>query len=128
MSYIFNIPFRENNKLEQIMSDVQKDSMLNSYWKCSNIMAIDRMGYTDHGPTHVKIVANLALKLLRILIKNEIQPSIVKDYNMDNNDGEVVVVLGSIFHDLGMIVQRNDHEKYSVLIASRFLDKLLKNV
>lgn len=128
MTYVFNIPFRENNKLEHIMSDVQQDSMLNSYWKCSNVMAIDRMGYTDHGPTHVKIVANLALKLIRILIKNGIQPSIVKNYNMENNDSEVVVVLGSIFHDLGMIVQRNDHEKYSVLIASKFLDKFLKNV
>ena len=128
MSYVFNIPIRENNKLEQIMSDVQQDSVLNSFWKCSNIMAIDRMGYTDHGPTHVKIVANLALKLLRILIKNDIQPSIVKNYKMDNKDSEVVVVLGSIFHDLGMIVQRNDHEKYSVFIASRFLEKFLKNV
>ncbi|MEJ2242304.1 MAG: HD domain-containing protein [Candidatus Bathyarchaeota archaeon] len=128
MSYVFNIPFRENNKLEQIMSSIQQDSMLNSFWKCSNIMAIDRMGYTDHGPTHVKIVANLALKLLRILIKNGIRPSIVKNYKMKNNDSEVVVVLGSIFHDLGMIVQRNDHEKYSVLIALRFLDDFLKNV
>jgi len=128
MSYIFNIPFRGNNKLEQIIAKIQQDSMLNSFWKCSNIVAIDRMGYTDHGPTHVKIVANLALKLLRILIKNEVKPSIVKNYNMNNYDGEVVVVLGSIFHDLGMIVQRNDHEKYSVLLALKFLDKLLNQV
>ncbi|MGD8545700.1 MAG: HD domain-containing protein [Candidatus Bathyarchaeota archaeon] len=126
MSYVFNIPFRGNNKLEQIMESVQQDSMLNSYWKCSNIMAIDRMGYTDHGPTHVKIVANLALKLLRVLIKNGVEPSIVKNYKMTNNDSEVVVVLGSIFHDLGMIVQRNDHEKYSVLIALKFLDEYLR--
>ncbi|MEJ2272047.1 MAG: HD domain-containing protein [Candidatus Bathyarchaeota archaeon] len=110
------------------MSAVQQDSLLNGFWKCSNVMAIDRMGYTDHGPTHVKIVANLALKLLRILFKNGIEPSLVKNYDLDNNDSEVVVVLGSIFHDLGMIVQRNDHEKYSVLIALRFLDKFLKNV
>lgn len=128
MSYVFNIPFRGNNKLEQIMAKVQQDSMLNSFWKCSNIVAIDRMGYTDHGPTHVKIVANLALKLLRILIKNEVEPSIVKNYKMNNYDSEVVVVLGSIFHDLGMIVQRNDHEKYSVLLALKFLDKFLNQV
>ena len=128
MSYVFNIPFRENNKLEQIMTIIQQDSMLNSFWKCSNIMAIDRMGYTDHGPTHVKIVANLALKLLRILVKHGVQPSIVKNYKMKNSDSEVVVVLGSIFHDLGMIVQRNDHEKYGVIVALRFLEKFLNNV
>jgi metal-dependent HD superfamily phosphatase/phosphodiesterase len=128
MSYVFNIPFRGNNKLEQIMTSIQQDSMLNSFWKCSNIMAIDRMSYTDHGPTHVKIVANLALKLLRILVKKGVEPSIVKNYKMDNSDSEVVVVLGSIFHDLGMIVQRNDHEKYSVLLALEFLQKFLNKV
>jgi len=128
MSYIFNIPFRDNKKLEQIMEIIQQDSMLNSYWKCSNVMAIDRMGYTDHGPTHVKIVANLALKLLRILIKKGVEPSIVKNYKMKNTDSEVVVVLGSIFHDLGMIVQRNDHEKYGVIVALKFLENFLNQV
>ena len=47
---------------------------------------------------------------------------------MKINDSEVVVVLGSIFHDLGMIVQRNNHEKYSVMIALKFLDKFLNKV
>ena len=128
MSYVFNIPYRENKKLEQIMAIIQQDSILNSFWKCSNIMAIDRMGYTDHGPTHVKIVANLALKLLRILVRNGVEPSIVKNYKMKNSDSEVVVVLGSIFHDLGMIVQRNDHEKYGVMVALRFLEKFLNKI
>jgi metal-dependent HD superfamily phosphatase/phosphodiesterase len=91
-------------------------------------MAIDRMGYTDHGPTHVKIVANLALKLLRILVDRQVKPSIVRHYGMKNEDAEVVVVLGAIFHDLGMIVIRNDHEKYSALIALEFIEKYLKPV
>jgi metal-dependent HD superfamily phosphatase/phosphodiesterase len=84
------------------------------------------MGYTDHGPTHVKIVANIALKLLRVLTEKKlITPSIVENYNMTNDDAEVVVVLGSIFHDLGMIVQRKDHEKYSAFLAMEFFDKFL---
>jgi metal-dependent HD superfamily phosphatase/phosphodiesterase len=88
-------------------------------------MAIERMGYTDHGPTHVKIVANLALKLLRILVERQVKPSIVRNYGMKNDDAEVVVVLGAIFHDLGMVVSRHDHEKYSVLIALEFIEKCL---
>ena len=91
-------------------------------------MAIDRMGYTDHGPTHVKIVANLALKLLRILVDKQVKPSIVRHYGMTNEDAEVVVVLGSIFHDLVMVVMRNDHEKYSALLALEFIEKLLNPV
>jgi hypothetical protein len=89
-------------------------------------MAIDRMGFTDHGPTHVKIVANSALKLLRILVDHKIVPSIMKDYGMKNEDAEVVVVLGSIFHDLGMAVTREGHELYSALLASGFIEKYLQ--
>ena len=125
MSYIFNIPFRNNAKLKHVIDKVKEDVKLQSFWRCSNVMAIDRMGYTDHGPTHVKIVANLALKLLRTLIDRQVKPSIVRYYGMKNEDAEVVVVLGSIFHDLGMIVTRNDHEKYSVLIALEFIEKCL---
>ena len=125
MSYVFNIPLRNNVKLKHVIDKVKEDTKLQSFWKCANVMAIDRMGYTDHGPTHVKIVANLALKLLRILIESQVKPSIVRNYGMKNEDAEVIVVLGAIFHDLGMIVIRNDHEKYSVLIALEFIEKFL---
>jgi len=91
-------------------------------------MAIDRMGYTDHGPTHVKIVANSALQLLRILVKRGITPSIVKNYNMKNEDAEIVVFLGSILHDLGMTVIRRRHEHFGAMIARAFIDKLLQSV
>ena len=126
MSYVFNIPYRNNQKLKAVMEKVKDDKKLKTYWRCANVMAIERMGYTDHGPTHVKIVANLSLKLLRILVEKKfIVPSIVENYDMKNEDAEVVVVLGSIFHDLGMIVQRSNHEKYSALLALEFLEKFL---
>jgi len=86
------------------------------------------MGYTDHGPTHVKIVANSALKLLRILVEKKVVPSIVKHYGMNNDDAEVVVVLASIFHDLGMTVIRDGHELYSALLASGFVEKYLQDI
>ena len=110
------------------MKRIREDKKLNVFWKCANTMAIDRMGYTDHGPTHVKIVANLALKLLRILLNLNIEPSIVKNYGLTNEDAEVVVVLGSIFHDIGMVVIRNDHEKYSALLAAEFIEKFLTSI
>lgn len=128
MSYVFNIPFRDNLKLKQVIDCVKRDVKLQTLWKCANIMAIDRMGFTDHGPTHVKIVANSALKLLRILIDNKVVPSIVKNYGMKNEDAEVVVVLGSIFHDLGMAVAREGHELYGALLASRSIEKYLQQI
>jgi len=125
VSYVFNIPFRNNAKLKHVIDKVKEDAKLQSFWKCANVMAIDRMGYTDHGPTHVKIVANLALKLLRILVDRQVKPSIVRNYGMKNEDAEIVVVLGAIFHDLGMVVIRNDHEKYSAFLALEFIEKCL---
>jgi metal-dependent HD superfamily phosphatase/phosphodiesterase len=47
---------------------------------------------------------------------------------MKNEDAEVVVVLGSIFHDLGMVVMRHHHEIYSGLIALEFLERCLNPV
>lgn len=128
MSFFFKIPFQDNNKLKHVVNEIKKDVELHALWKCSNVMAIDRLGFTDHGPTHVKIVANSALKLLRILIEREVVPSIVKHYNMKNEDAEVVVVLSSVFHDLGMAVIRKNHERYSAFLASRFIEKFLQTI
>lgn len=128
MSYVFNIPFRDNNKLKHVINEVKKDVKLQTLWRCSNVMAIDRMGYTDHGPTHVKIVANSALKLLRILIDKKVVPSVVKHYGMKNEDAEVIVVLGSIFHDLGMTVTRDRHEMFGALLALSFIEKYLQPI
>jgi len=128
MSYVFSVPYKDNQKLKQVVDRVRQDRKLLTYWRCSNVMAIERLGYTDHGPTHVKIVANMALRLLRILVEKKVTPSIVKDYGLKNEDAEVVVFLGSIFHDLGMIVVRDHHEMYSGLIALEFLDRCLKPV
>ena len=128
LSYVFSVPFLENKKLKQIVDLVKEDVELQTFWRCANVMAISRMGYTDHGPTHVKIVANSALKILRILVKRGVVPNVVKDYSLTNEDAEVVVVLASVFHDLGMIVTRERHEEYSVMLALHFLQRHLRTV
>jgi len=127
VSYTFNVPYNKNENLKQVVEKVKQNRKLQTYWRCSNVMAIERLGYTDHGPTHVKIVANMALKILRILVDKQVKPSVVKDYGLKNEDAEVIVFLGSIFHDLGMIVVRNHHEMYSSVIALEFLDNCLSS-
>jgi len=128
VSFAFNIPLRGNEKLGHIIGEISRDVKLNELLKCSNIMAVDRMGYTDHGPTHVRIVANSALKLLRMLTAEGLVPSIVSDYGMEGKDAEVVVVLGAVFHDLGMIVAREAHERYSVQLAPEFIERYLQPI
>ncbi|MBD3202830.1 HD domain-containing protein [Candidatus Woesearchaeota archaeon] len=123
-----NIPIKKNKKLGKIIKKVENHTRLNTLWDCSNVMVMDRQGFSDHGPVHVAIVANIALKLLRNLIQSEISPSIVKEYSFDNNDAEIVVVLGSVLHDIGNAVHRYDHERTSVYLSNKILEELLEGV
>jgi metal-dependent HD superfamily phosphatase/phosphodiesterase len=127
-SNILDLPCGKNTKLKMLMKSIGKDVRLQTFWKCSNKMAIDRMGYTDHGFEHVKVVAISALKILRILIEEGIKPSIVVDYGMSNDDAEIIVILASILHDLGMAVVRENHEEYSLFLSLKFIEDLLKEI
>jgi metal-dependent HD superfamily phosphatase/phosphodiesterase len=121
----FNIPTGENKKLAAIVKLVERDKELETFLHCANVTAIDRLGYSDHGPTHVKIVANIGLRMLRLLMKRGIEPSIAKNHDMKAEDAEIVVVLASLLHDIGMIIHRENHDQYGLMIATRFLDRYL---
>ena len=124
----FNIPFEGNKKLEKLISRVGRDKVLNTLLRMSNINAIDRLGYNDHGPVHIKIIANLGLKIIRLFSKKRIVPSIVKNYGLKNEDAEIVVVLAAILHDIGHAVHRERHETLSTLFALPIIDNLLGGI
>lgn len=120
-----NIPTKGNEKLRKILEFIEKDVELATLWRCSNTMSMDRQNLNDHGPIHIKIVANRALKLFRMLIEKGVEPSIVKDYGMTVDDSEVVILLGSVLHDLGLSIIRDRHEVYSILLAKDVLKRCL---
>jgi len=125
LSNILSIPIRGNEKLEALLRFIDGDKELQTLWRCSNVLAIDRLGYNDHGPIHVKIVANKALKLLRMLLEKDVEPSIKVNYGMSSEDAELVVVMASVMHDLGMAIIREKHEVYSVQLAQGILKRCL---
>jgi len=119
------LPVRHNPTLQKVIERVNADEELYALWTVMNVNAVTRLGMTDHGPIHFQIVSNIALKMLRQLVERDIVPSIVHDYGMTNDDAEVVVVLGSLLHDLGMSIQRPDHEQFSLFVAQPIIDRLL---
>ncbi len=119
----FNIPSK-NKKLKRLISKIERDDELNTLWRCANVAAIDRLRYSDHGSTHVKIVANAALRLCQLLRGVEL-PGVVKDYKLPEEDSELVVFLASVLHDIGMVVQRKDHQLFSATMAFPILERLL---
>jgi len=107
---------------------VNRDEYLKSLWDCINVNAVRRMGLSDHGPVHFAIVSNIALKILRNLLEAGVKPNIVTDHQMTNDDAEVVVFLGAVLHDLGMVAHRENHHMFSVPLAAQLLPGLLAGI
>ena len=87
-----------------------------------------RLQINDHSWVHVQIVANIALRLLRLLVKHDVQPSLQRDYGMTADDSEIVVVLASLLHDVGMSIHRRDHEDWSLFLAEPKMRQFLEGV
>jgi metal-dependent HD superfamily phosphatase/phosphodiesterase len=123
-----NVPVRGNRKLRTLIERVNADRQLKGWWHAANVNAVVRMEINDHSWVHVQIVTNIALKLSRQLTKHGIEPSLVRDYGMSNDDAEVVVVLGALLHCIGMAVHREGHEDFSLFLAEPKMRALLDGI
>jgi metal-dependent HD superfamily phosphatase/phosphodiesterase len=124
----FKIPLRNNKKLKSLMNRINEDRELYQIWKCANVNAVDRSGISDHGEIHIRIIANAALRILRLLIEGGVEPSVVRDHKLATEDAELIVVLAACLHDTGISVHRDHHEKYSLFIAFRKARELLEEI
>jgi len=122
------VPERGNRKLSRVIERVNGDEQLKGWWHVANVNAVVRLEINDHSWVHIQIVANIALKLLRQLVKNGIEPSVVRDYGMRRDDAEVVVVLAALTHCVGMSVHRRGHEDWSLFLAEPKLRELLDGI
>ncbi|MFL6006275.1 MAG: HD domain-containing protein, partial [Gaiellaceae bacterium] len=111
-----------------LVERVNDDKQLKGWWHVANVNAVLRMEINDHSWVHIQIVTNIALKLLRQLTKHGIEPNLVSDYGMTRDDAEVVVVLGALLHCVGMAVQREGHEDFSLFLAEPKMRELLDGV
>jgi uncharacterized protein len=119
------VPADRNSLLEKTLALINEDIEIKTLWRINNINAIDRLGMTDHGAVHFQIVANIALRLARILDKHKVVMSITRDYGLSNDYSELVILLASLFHDLGMSISREGHEEFSLILANDILHRIL---
>ena len=123
-----HLPSRRNARLEELVKRINAHQEMQTLWRVCNVTAVDRLHMSDHGPVHVHIIANIALKLLRLLMDNGIEPSVVRDYGLKREDAELIVVLAGLLHDIGMSIHREDHERYSLFIAAPLIKELLTDL
>ena len=111
------VPARHNAKLRALIDAINADEELIQLYACANVNAVDRSGLNDHGEVHIQIIANAALRILRLLVEGDVEPSVVTYHALTNDDAEVIVVLASCLHDIGIALHRDDHERHSLIIA-----------
>jgi metal-dependent HD superfamily phosphatase/phosphodiesterase len=123
-----NVPVRGNRRLRTLLERVNADRQLKGWWHVANVNAVVRLEINDHSWVHIQIVANIALKLLRQLAKRGVQPAMVRDYGMEQDDAEIVVTLGALLHCIGMAVHRDRHEDISLFLAEPKVRELLSGI
>jgi metal-dependent HD superfamily phosphatase/phosphodiesterase len=117
-------PTRGNRKLESFLAAINEDAQVRAWWYMTQVQS-ERLGMSDHSWVHMQIVLNIALRLLRLLVRSGVEPAMVSDHGMRDRDAEVVVAGGALLHDVGMSIHRADHEAYSLFLANGALQRLL---
>ena len=120
-------PTRGNRRLEALLEALNADPEVRAWWHMTQVQS-ERLGMSDHSWVHIQIVLNIALRLLRLLVKGGLQPAMVTDHAMRDRDAEVVVAAGALLHDVGMSIHRADHEAFSLFLAERKLRELLAEI
>jgi metal-dependent HD superfamily phosphatase/phosphodiesterase len=123
-----NVPARGNRTLRDVVERINRDDSVKALWHAANVNAVARMQINDHSWVHIQIVTNIGLKLLRELKRAGVEPGMVTDYGMRQEDAEVVVALGCLTHCLGMAIHRNGHEEMSLFLAADRLPAVLEGL
>ena len=122
------VPARGNRKLRRLLENVEADKQLKAWWHAANVNAVVRLAINDHSWVHIQIVTNIALRICRLLVKHGVETSLVRDYRLEPDDSEVVVVLAALLHDVGMSIHRRDHEDWSLFLAEPKMRELVAEI
>jgi len=114
-------------KVKQMFRLMETDIEVQNTLRMSNVMAVERLKYNDHGPVHSKIVSGSALEIFELL-SQEVTPTTIENNVCSLEDAKVIVLCGSYLHDLGNSIHRVNHHIHGCVIANPILDRLLRKV
>ncbi|WP_290814650.1 HD domain-containing protein [Halovivax sp.] len=117
-------PFPDQ-KLNDVLAFVAADEEIQAYLDAQNVNAVERKRYNDHGPKHISIVRNRALRLYELLKASDADFNGARQQGLAEADESVIVALAASLHDVGHVVHRDRHAFYSIPLASDILDRIL---
>ena len=114
-----------DERLNRVLSTLLDDPEVTAYLEAQNVNAVKRKGYNDHGPKHIGIVRNRALRLYELLKRADVPFNGATDQGLDEADESVIIALAATLHDVGHVVHRDDHTYHSIPLAGDVLDRFL---
>ena len=114
-----------DGRLNDVLARLRSDPEVRAALEAQNVNAVVRKGYNDHGPTHIAIVRDRALRLYDLLKAGGVEFDGAREQGLDEADEPVVVALAATLHDVGHVVHRDRHSYYSIPLAANLLDRLL---
>jgi metal-dependent HD superfamily phosphatase/phosphodiesterase len=114
-----------DERLNEVLPAIENDVEITTYLEAQNVNAVTRKGYNDHGPKHIEIVRNRALRLYDLLKAGGVEFNGAQDQHLDEEDEAVIVALAATIHDIGHVVHRDSHAYYSIPLAADLLDRFL---
>lgn len=119
--------FYDNELIKRAMKILENDPEIQTLHKMSNVFAVTRLNYNDHGPTHARIMTGASLEIFR-LARRIIGSTIVKDNIGTLEDAELVVTVGAYLHDIGNSIHRDGHPIHGVMLSIPILDRILSKI
>lgn len=114
-----------NDDAIELYSKVTSNGRFLAGCDMANSVAVNRLGYNDHGYTHVRIVAANALHILNILAAKRFVPAFVSEKHGDFLDVQAIVLLGALFHDIGNAIHREQHQEHGLYCAGEIMEEVL---
>ena len=112
-------------KVLEAANMIGPDEEIQAVQEYANNVSIVRLGYNDHGPVHMRTVLLNAIIMLGFLRDAGIKTSLENECIGDFDDSLIAVIYGSMLHDLGMSLGRQEHEIFSIHLAYPIIDKHL---
>lgn len=108
---------------------LEQDEEVQALIKMSNVMAVSRLKYNDHGIVHSRIVSGSALELFDILVEAGLKPSTIAYGTAKSiEEAKLVVLVASYLHDIGNSIHRVNHEYVGALLAKDIVDRMFREI
>ena len=115
-------------KTQAFWQTLLDDAETRANWDMANYLAVNKLGYNDHGMTHAIIAGANAVRIFDLLVESGIKPDVALSSAGDVDDACLVTASAALLHDIGNQLHRQHHELLGVGLAQVLLARMMPAV